>query len=174
MRSPTAAATPRRGTFSARPSGARKESRISIHAPASTGRPVAWRCSSASCARPAIASGAADPAIAFARKAVDLLGDSDAAARGAAHDTLGRALAAQGDLDGADAAFAEAVAVLRAQREWYDAAEAAQAWSEALAGGGRTAEAERAREIAGQLTAEAEAASQRTPQPSVARHGAGI
>jgi len=125
-------------------------------------------------ARQAIASGAADPAIAFARKAVDLLGDSDAAARGAAHDTLGRALAAQGDLDGADAAFAEAVAVLRAQREWYDAAEAAQAWSEALAGGGRTAEAERAREIAGQLTAEAEAASQRTPQPSVARHGAGI
>jgi tetratricopeptide (TPR) repeat protein len=119
-------------------------------------------------ARQAIASGAAESAIAFVREALDLLGETDPAARGVAHDTLGRALAAQGDIDGADAAFTEAVAMLRAQREWYHAAEAAQAWSEALDAGRRPAEAERAREIAGQLTAEAEAASQRT-QLSVAR-----
>jgi MarR family transcriptional regulator, negative regulator of the multidrug operon emrRAB len=118
--------------------------------------------------RQAVASGATGPAIAFARKGLALLGEGDAAARAAAHAVLARALAAQGDIEGADGAFAEAVATLRVRREWYAAAEAAQAWSEALRTAGRAADAERAHEVASQLAAEAAAASRRTPRRSVA------
>jgi MarR family transcriptional regulator, negative regulator of the multidrug operon emrRAB len=114
-------------------------------------------------ARHAVASGEVQAAVALAREALELVG-TDAAARGAAHAVLGRALAARGDVEGADAALSEAVAALRARREWYAAAEAAHAWTEALDAGGRASDAERARQVAAQLAADAAAASRGAPR----------
>lgn len=117
--------------------------------------------------RHAIASGEIEAAVARAHEALELVGTTDVAARAGAQAVLGRALAARGDVDGADAAFSAAVRSLRARREWYAAAEAAQAWSDALDAGGRTSDAVRAKQLARQLRADAAAASRHAPRRAV-------
>lgn len=110
-------------------------------------------------ARRAAELGEADRAVELALEALELIGDGDPVERGLAQWALGAGLAAQGDLERANDAFAEAVEALEAHAAWREAAEAARGWARMLRGAGRDADAatvlERAAELAMRLSGRA-------------------
>jgi transcriptional regulator with XRE-family HTH domain len=85
--------------------------------------------------------GSADEAIMRAGQALELIGDSDPAERGAAYWALGEAMAAAGDLTGANESLRLAVELLRGQRIWHEAAAACRTWATVLGEAGRESEA---------------------------------
>jgi tetratricopeptide (TPR) repeat protein len=99
-------------------------------------------------ARHAAQQGSAEEAISRAREALELIGDSDPAERGAAYWALGEALAHQGDVGGANEALRLAVELLRGQRIWHEAAAACRTWGTVLRDAGRESEAATALEHA--------------------------
>ena len=68
---------------------------------------------------------------------------------------LGHAL--EGDVDAADAAFREAVELLRQRGDWREAVQACRAWADSLRGAGRSAEAFDVLETAAELAEHASA-----------------
>jgi tetratricopeptide (TPR) repeat protein len=85
--------------------------------------------------------GSTDEAIMRAREALELIGDSDPAERGAAYWALGEAMAAAGDLTGANESLRLSVELLRGQRIWHEAAAACRTWATVLGEAGRESEA---------------------------------
>lgn len=83
----------------------------------------------------------ADEAIARAKEAIAVLGTSDPGERGDATWALAEGYALAGQIEAADAAFREAVALLSGHRPERDRAAAFRAWAKALRAAGRDAEA---------------------------------
>jgi tetratricopeptide (TPR) repeat protein len=92
-------------------------------------------------ARCAAQLGNADDAIVRAREALELIGDSDPAERGAASWALGEGLFLKGELEAADEALGTAVHLLAGQRLWREASKAARSWARLLRVLGRESEA---------------------------------
>jgi tetratricopeptide (TPR) repeat protein len=92
-------------------------------------------------ARCAAQLGDADEAIRRATEALELIGEGDAAERGAAYRALGEGLAAAGDFEGADEALRLSVDLLSGERLWAEAAQAARSRARLLRDAGRDAEA---------------------------------
>jgi tetratricopeptide (TPR) repeat protein len=114
-------------------------------------------------AKYAARTGEFDEAVARAREALELLGDTSPAEQGAAWWALGEALAGKGDVSAADEAFRQATDLLATHGARRDTAEAYRAWAKMLRGAGRESEAldvlEHAAELAARPVTEAPAAS---------------
>ena len=112
-------------------------------------------------AKHAARTGRPDEAIAYAREALDLLGDTNPAEQGAGWWALGEAHAAKGDVPAADEAFRRATDLLAAHGAQRDCTEAYRAWAKLLRAAGRESEAldvlERAAELASRPATEASA-----------------
>ena len=104
--------------------------------------------------------GNADEAIARAQESLDLAGDSPL---GSAYFALGLGHTLKGDTDAADAAFREAVSILRDRSEWREAVQACRAWADALRAADRSAEAFEVLETAAEL------AERASTSPRIAR-----
>ncbi len=104
-------------------------------------------------ARRAAQLGDADQAVARAREALALIGDTDPATQGTAYWALAEGLARKGDAEAADDAFQQAVELLTEQRVWREAAKVCQSWARMLRQTGRASEAfdllEQAADLAG-------------------------
>jgi transcriptional regulator with XRE-family HTH domain len=100
----------------------------------------------------ALQLGEMEPAAAYAREALAVLGDKDPAERGAALVTLAEALATTEDRQvEALSAFEQGTRLLEQQKRWRESAQALRAWARLLRSEGRDAEAfdllERASEL---------------------------
>jgi tetratricopeptide (TPR) repeat protein len=99
----------------------------------------------------------ADEAIARAEEALAALGSSDPGERGDATWALAEGHALAGQIDAADSAFREAIALLSGHRPERDRAAAFRAWAKMLRAAGRDAEAldvlEQATRLAGEVRA---------------------
>jgi transcriptional regulator with XRE-family HTH domain len=91
-------------------------------------------------------------AIEHARLALEILGDSDGAERGAAAWALAEGLSMQGEADEANEAFGRAVDLLIVDGRRHDAAQACEHWAEMLQKAGRADEAAAVSRRAGDLS----------------------
>jgi transcriptional regulator with XRE-family HTH domain len=91
-------------------------------------------------------------AVALAREAIELVGDSNPLDQGLAFSVLADALTLSGESPGADEAYRRAVALLEEQGRWRDATNACRAWARMLRTVGREEQAmdvlDRAAELA--------------------------
>jgi transcriptional regulator with XRE-family HTH domain len=104
-------------------------------------------------ARLAARSGRAEDAVALAREALVLIGETDAAERGTAYWALGEGLFGLGDNEGGSDAFSQAVELLSRERLWHEAVGACRAWARLLRQTGRASEAFEVLERATLITA---------------------
>ena len=95
--------------------------------------------------------GNADEAIERANQSLELTGD---APLGSAYFGLALGQTLKGDIDAADAAFREAVELLRQRGDWREAVQACRAWADALRAADRSAEAFEVLETAAELAPE--------------------
>jgi transcriptional regulator with XRE-family HTH domain len=116
-------------------------------------------------ARFAARSDDSERAVALARNAIDVIGETDAAERGTAYGALGEGLFGLGEVDGGDEAFREAVELLSGERLWHEAAGACRTWARLLRAAGRE---DAAFDVLEQGTSFA-ARSSRTPKARPAR-----
>jgi tetratricopeptide (TPR) repeat protein len=96
----------------------------------------------------------ADDAVAYAREALEALGESDPGERGDAWSVLAEAYAIQNEVDEADAAFGRAVELMNGHRPSRDLVAVYRAWAGLLRKMGREAEALDNLERAADLLAE--------------------
>jgi transcriptional regulator with XRE-family HTH domain len=105
-------------------------------------------------AKAAVLLGQGAEAASRAREALDLLGETDPAERGAAWFALAEGLAIEGELPAAIESFRRATEALEEAGKLHEASEAHRAWSRALRADGRESEAldvlERAADLAAQ------------------------
>jgi tetratricopeptide (TPR) repeat protein len=104
-------------------------------------------------ARLAARSGRAEDAVALAREALVLIGETDAAERGTAYWALGEGLFGLGDNEGGSDAFSQAVELLGRERLLHEAVGACRAWARLLRQTGRDSEAFEVLERATLITA---------------------
>jgi tetratricopeptide (TPR) repeat protein len=109
-------------------------------------------------AKRAVTLGRADEAEAFAREAIDALGDESPAEQGLAWGVLAEALALQ-DSDDADATFRKAAELLEHHGHQVDLADAYRSWARYLRKAGRESEALDVLDRAAQLSASARSTS---------------
>jgi transcriptional regulator with XRE-family HTH domain len=116
-------------------------------------------------ARASAGLGAGRTAVDLSRRAIELIGDRDAAELGSAYAALADGLALEGETDAAGEAFARAAELLEEQRRWREATQACQAWAKTLRASGREAEAldvlERAAELSLRVVPASAAATDR-------------
>jgi transcriptional regulator with XRE-family HTH domain len=105
-------------------------------------------------AKAAVLLGRGKEAAEHAREALDLLGETDPAERGAAWLALAQGLSLEGEVPAAMESFRRATEALEEAGKLHEAAEAHRAWSRALRAAGRESEAldvlERAADLAAQ------------------------